>query len=238
MTNDQDHTAHLSQMPGRVVVVRSGQRMSIEPPCPEILEVLSTKVRRPVSDDPNGCRIGVETEPLLMPPQRPERLDSDVRRLIATAGLAPIAQYLALKASREVTVRWESPRPAGLPQPNIGAALWAGACNPQVLDFIRRRERGLIRYVSGRVEVWRLILQIALAFPEATIAVMSASKQKAQYIHRKLRKWLPGVTWATAKHCPPDPGRIVVAPFAALAPGQDARASRADSRLRVDYDRP
>ena len=39
MTDDQE--THVSHASGKLVIVRDGQRMSIEPPCPEILERLT-----------------------------------------------------------------------------------------------------------------------------------------------------------------------------------------------------
>ena len=109
---------HVSHASGKLVIVRSGQRLSIEPPCPEILEALTTKVWRPVDDDQHGCRVVTVVEPLLDPIQPPQLLLPDQRLPVPTAGLEPIVRCLARKGGRKVAVRWHSPPPSTLPKPD------------------------------------------------------------------------------------------------------------------------
>ena len=56
-----------------------------------------------------------------------------------------------------------------------------------------------------------------MGYPKATMVVTTATNRTARKVFGRPRKWLSGVTLATAKRCPLAPGRIVVAPFAALA---------------------
>ncbi|MFC1596743.1 hypothetical protein ACFL5Q_02245 [Planctomycetota bacterium] len=207
--------------PGETVCVeRFGQAVQVTPSCPEITEVLSTRVRRAVHDDQHGCRIATALEPLLVAPEPPRWPHPDQRLPIATAGLEPIVTHMAKEAGYKIERRWYSPPPSPLPEPNLAAPRWSGTCDEHVLRFVCDRERGLIRYTPGTVDLLRLITEIALAFPGATMAAMAATNKAAKRAHDRLHRLLPGVTWATAKQCPPDPGRIVVGTFFAFGHGQ------------------
>lgn len=201
----------------RILIVRIGQRMSIAPPCSKILEALATKVLRPVNDDRHGCRIGVVTAPLLLPAEPPQPPCTVQQRTIATAGLEPVILYKAQEAGYDAIVCWDGPRPARLPQPNLGASRWAGQCDEHVLRFIHDHDRGLVRFIPGKVDVLCLIVQIALAFSTATMIVTMATNEVARKVYDRLTKSLAGVTIVTSKRCPPAPGRICVCTFAALA---------------------
>ncbi|MFC1597690.1 hypothetical protein ACFL5Q_07120, partial [Planctomycetota bacterium] len=200
-----------------VVLTRYGQHLSVPRPCQEITAPLSTRVLRAVRDDQHGCRIAAVLEPLLDPVEPPRPPNPDRRLPIATAGLEPIVTHMAKEAGYKVERRWYSPPPSLLPEPSLAAPRWSGTCDEHVLRFVHDHERGLIRHVPGNVDLIHLITEIALAFPGATMVVTTATNKTARKVYGRLLKSIACVTLATSKHCPPDPGRIVVATFAALA---------------------
>jgi hypothetical protein len=84
-----------------------------------------------------------------------------------------------------------------------------------LLDLVQKHERGLIR-CGHAVKVDWLIAQIALAWPEMTIAVAVWRREEAWRLAKALRKYLGRVSVMTGAESPATVGRVVVSTYLAL----------------------
>lgn len=189
-----------------VTVERHGRWLRVQPPCAGVLGALETVCRVAEDDGGHGYRVREQLEPLL----HRGAVDSD-------AGLELIVWRLLQKAGYRVQRRWMAGKPRRLPAPDVSRVHPLGPCDDQLFSFVRANHEGIIRYSRPRINLAWLIAQLALALPEATIAVATASKDAAERLVRQLRKWLPDAGMATAKYCPQGFRRVIAATFFGLA---------------------
>ncbi len=155
------------------------------------------------SDSSSGIQIVYGTESLLQPAlPRPN------------AGLAAAVQYMAAKRGLRVQVV-RQPSLRGLPPLAAFDAAGRPATDPNMLEFVRWHERGLITYCHGVAPPW-LLAQMILAWPDRTFAVATATYDEAHRIRRALYKLGVKTTLATSKHCPDRPERIVISTYEAM----------------------
>ena len=78
-------------------------------------------------------------------------------------------------------VRLAGQRPAILPQPQRPES---GGQKPDeaVLDFIRRHERGIVRYDPAHVQIERLVAQVAEAFPQQRLLIVARRQNDVRRI--------------------------------------------------------
>lgn len=178
------------------------EQLTLCPPCPAMAEQLITVRQTAVPDDRHGYRLTGLRESLLSPePPRPN------------AGLAPAVAYLLGKAGQQrVELRRSSPSPVRLPAVDGQRVAWLGLLDTDMLRLVRDHERGLIRHDSrGGVDPVRLINEIALAYPTATVAVVVASASRGANLARRLTGGLLGeVALLTSRSCNAQAGRVVV----------------------------
>ena len=122
------------------------------------------------------------------------------------AGLEPVATALLEEAGVAVVAVPRPIAPLPPPRPPSGAAR---PSDPAVLDFVRWRERGLIRFGPG-VAPERLVAQVHHAFPDATIAVAAARHHDVRRFGRRLKALAPAACWSTHDDFPVDPGSLVI----------------------------
>jgi hypothetical protein len=153
-------------------------------------------------DSSSGIQIVYGAESLLQPPlPRPN------------AGLMAVVQYMAAKRGLRVQVV-RQPRLRGLPPPAAFDPAGRSATDPDVLEFVRWHERGLITYANGVAPPW-LVAQMILAWPDRRFVIASASCDEAHRLRKALYRWGIRTTLVTAKHCPDRPGRIVLGTYEA-----------------------
>jgi retron-type reverse transcriptase len=101
----------------------------------------------------------------------------------AWAGLEPKLKDELEKMGYKVQFKGE--RPGRLPAPRPPQS---GGNSPDdaVLEFVRRRERGLVRYDPAHVRVERIVAQIAEAWPKKRILIVATRQNDVLY----LRRWL------------------------------------------------
>ena len=160
------------------------EQLYLDPPCPEIAARLGTIARVAIPDAAYGCRLEAQYESLLKPaaPRPNAGLTLAVCRLLHHAGC------------ERAELRRSSPWPAELPAPNEAQVRWRGPCDAELLTFVRSWDRGLIRYDGrGAVEPAWIIAQIALAYPQAKIAVMTASTSVGFRLRARISQWVRGV---------------------------------------------
>ena len=106
-----------------------------------------------------------------------------------------------------------------MPAPDEGAAWWHhGLCDAQMLAMIRAQDHGLIHYnACGGMDLAWLIAQIALAYPQATLAVMVASVDLGHRLQRRIGRWIPKVAMLAAQPNTRPVGRVVIGTHYGLA---------------------
>ena len=99
--------------------------------------------------------------------------------LVSYAGLEPKLKATLERLGHKVKMAGE--RPGNLPRPQRPES---GGQQPDdaVLDFIRRRKRGIIRYDPARVQVERLVAQVAEAFPKQSLLVVARRQNDVRRI--------------------------------------------------------
>lgn len=189
-----------------VTIAREHQRLFIEPECEGALDLLTT-TRLVVADaDGAGTRVERATERLwdrygrFDPPSCPAGLEPALILLLRRAGY---------RVHRHICI---DTIPVELPEPDLDAARTAETIDPTFLDFVRRQERGVVACDRRHVDPVILIAQAALAYPEASIAVVGTRLDDVIPAAKRLRGIVPGgVHWAHHDSCPAEVGRVVVA---------------------------
>ena len=193
-----------------IILRRAGQFLEISPPCEELRLALrtSTLVPRPQGQ---AIMIGNESAALYR-----ETVDVDRPVLECFVGLLPVVKQALITA--EYDVQFDFVPPALLPRADEAAVQKAGACDLAFLDMVRFHDRGLVRYVPASVDPAWLIAQIALAWPELTIAVAVTRVEEARQLQRQLLRHLPNVVAITSRDTVADElvGRVVVATYNGL----------------------
>jgi hypothetical protein len=198
----------------RVVSVgRLGQAIVVQPPCAEVFAVLTTAKHVYASRRGLGGRTLKVAEDLF----RVEDAPLEGPQTVLAAGLEPVALHLLERAGFEVTYSVETLLPPrAIPAPDVAAARRLGPVDRAVLDLVHDHDRGLVCYRAGAVRPARLIAQVALAFPDRTIAVAAKRRVDVHRLGRLLRKHLPGRVDVVDGPCPMRLKRVVVTTFLGL----------------------
>jgi hypothetical protein len=184
-----------------VEVVYNREQVQIEPPCPAVAAQLNTLKLVAAPDDAHGYRLQAQQESLLAPAlPRPN------------AGLLPaVCRSLVQAGCRQITVRRASAPPGELPVPDENAVRRHGRCDAALLALIRTNDHGLIRHDGqGGADLAWMLAQIALAFPQATLAIVVASRDAGHRLQRRMGRWLRGVTFLDARPNTRPVGRVAV----------------------------
>lgn len=133
---------------------------------------------------------------------------------VAHGGLLHPARQLLKENGHPVRVLGHVPR---IPAPDLDRLVGCEqAIDQQVLGLVRHTGYGLIRYAPGVRPEW-LIAQVALAWPDHSMAICTATYRQAKDLRAKLFALGVKTTLATRDRCPPRPGRIVIGTPAAMA---------------------
>ena len=129
-------------------------------------------------------------------PTRESLLEPAVPRPNAGLLLA-VCRLLGQTGQKRVRIYRSSQSPAELPVPDEASVCWHGPCDAQMLAMIRAEHHGLVRHESTD-PAW-LIAEIALAFPQATLAVMVASRETGHELQQRIGRWVRGVAMLDAR---------------------------------------
>jgi len=124
------------------------------------------------------------------------------------AALAPVVRHVLNRAGFSVNEVGGPARPLAPPQPVYLDP--TGVVDHVLLDLVQHHDRGLIRYAPTVVNVARLIAQVAVAWPEKTLAVVASQTDRAQHLPQALRGLLPCVSLVTDEDRPALRERVVV----------------------------
>jgi hypothetical protein len=196
-----------------VSVERRGQGIVVQPPCAEVFAVLQTTKHVYASRRGLGGRTLKVAEDLF----RVEDARLEGPQTVLAAGLESVALHLLERAGFEVTYSVETVLPPrAIPAPDVAAARRLGPVDRAMLELVHDHDRGLVRYTAGAVRPARLIAQVALAFPDRTIAVAAKRRADVRRLGRLLRKHLPGMVAVVDGPAPKRPRRVVVTTFLGL----------------------
>ncbi len=196
-----------SERPPLVATIqRAGQGIAVRPPCEEALRPLVTAIHVAAVHAKQGFQTVTRPFPFFRVEDTPWG-----RQAVIAAGLEPVARGLLERAGIAVVVEERAVTP--LPSPPAGTA---GGIDRAVLDFVRGRERGLIR-LGTSVCAAKLVVQLRPAFPEATIAVAATRRDDVRRFGQILRSIIPGACWSLGDAFSADPGPLVVSTYMGLA---------------------
>jgi hypothetical protein len=188
-----------------IQLVRSGQYLEIRPALRGLDNYLYTIRHEAVPDEHHGVRVEKQPYPLVWTQEG----YGDQRYNQCFAGLEPMVREVLEAEGYDVVLSGE--RPAELPAPQLDRLNDSDAVDTPVLDLIRRRDRGLIRYASRTVEPATVIAQIALAWPTLKIVAVPTHVSEAVELRRQLQAVLGNVALFTGDHSPARGSRVVVA---------------------------
>lgn len=159
---------------------RDGQFVAVIPAVPELRGQFAMKAHIGVADKAHGLRIVAEQDEVLL---IPIELEGQLC-LQAYAGLETRLETALLDAGYDVMHAGERPALPPISDSDLAAAQ---AGFRAMLQFVQSHNRGLIEYDPSRVQVESLIAQIAQAFPDTTILVLTTRKNDARRLGRCLR---------------------------------------------------
>ena len=194
---------------GTVLVRESGQYAFITPRVPSLMDVFFTAFHAAVDKQEKGLRVIRKAISLVW-----NEFDCEIPIHNCFRGLTPLV--IAELKRRGYDVKHEQKALAILPEPRLTASPDAGN-DVALLKYLRTHDRGIIRY-GGDVQIDRLVLEIATAWPNKRIVIVATRKADARGIYKRLVEsmevglLLPGRAW-------PSETRVIVATPAALGMG-------------------
>ena len=133
-----------------------------------------------VEDKAHGLRVIVTRDDVLL---TPEEL-AGIPHLQAYAGLESRLQTALSDAGYDVELTGDRPAPLRICENSIAGT---GCVDRAMLEFVQGHDHGLIRYDPSHVRVEGVVVQIAQAFPETTILILTTRKNDARRLGQQLR---------------------------------------------------
>src|ERR1700685_1989266 len=156
------------------VVDRDGRILRFEPPLDELLAALVTQ--RVLLSENSAQMQHLQESPAF----RIDLTDRASSRGLTRASLEPVVRRIYERAGFRIVSRHLVLAPEKLPLPDLTIIRDFFPADVAVLDFVRRKRDGLIRYASGRVDVARVVGQIALALPEERLIAVTDCREEGK----------------------------------------------------------
>jgi len=184
---------------------RDGQYCAVIPPVEQLDQRFWTvwHVRAPNTDDVP------QLTPIPQPLVFSQRESRGTRYWQCYPGLEPILQEFLKSAGYQIKLTGK--RPKKLPAPSTTSFSKFRTLDLEMLNFVRRHDRGIIRYDGQYVIPANLIAQIALAWKHGRIVVAVNQIHEASLLREQLRPWLPKVALFTARKNPSRATRVTIA---------------------------
>ncbi len=144
---------------------------------------------------PNGAGYGIVGQPVLLGEVKDE--DSE-RVLYARATLEPLIHRVLNTAGYDINRTGHISRP--LPPPRLKQPPHHDPLDHCLLLTVQRHDAAVIRYDANAVDPARLIAQVALAWPDQTIAVVVRYRNQARELRNCLCYYGVPATLADGKH--------------------------------------
>jgi len=164
-----------------VTIRREGQRIFVEPICPELKSLKTTSIE-PVDVPNRGFQLRRVPVPLyVLHPDEAEGGEISFDR-----GLESAIRALLEKHGRRVQTSRVGPETAELPTPI--PAPWLGGRLPyqHAVNWIHENRGGILRADPSRLQVDHLIQSIESAFPETSMAIVDDSKTRLKRLASQL----------------------------------------------------
>jgi hypothetical protein len=201
-----------------VSLLMCNSSIRVAPVPTELIRALGVKVHVACEVAGRGRRVYAATTQ--MANIRTEGAESELWTSLA---LEPVVRLALSQAGYQIKTFGCSSGP--LAAPLITQSPHGDPADRLLLDLVQHNERGLIR-VGNNVSVAWLIAQMALAWPEKTIAVAVARREEVQELANALRGYELGVSVITGKNNPGSVSRVVVSTYVGLAHSAAAGARR------------
>jgi hypothetical protein len=166
---------------------RKGQQLHIAPPIPALKEAFYTAKRGLQRDAEGTCRLVSGRVPLIEEPYG--KHDTPYQR--CWFGLQPLIIEWLERHGYRGTVFPE--QPPALDAPDVRSLARMRHVDWPLLNYCRDHERAMIRYQARKVKPAQLIAEIALAWPDKSIAVMVPQNRDAHDLGHRLAKHIPDV---------------------------------------------
>ena len=199
-----------------IAIYRGGQYAAIMPPVAALSQQLVALSHAGVDDPRHGVTIVPQPLPLAWPS---EWRGTPITE--AFAGMEPKIKAALEEAGYEVELKGN--RPGCLPAPRRPKSgdPWP---DEAVLNFVRRHERGLIRYDPAHVQVERFIAEVAKAYPKKRILIVATRQNDVLHLCRQLEERGFRVGKAFYGGEPSEQYRIAVTTYSCVGSGlADAR---------------
>ena len=201
----------------RIKLSRCHHALVVQPPCDDLLGQLQTVEHTLTNDGNAGCHLREQHRAIYRshtPWETPDGSTTAVAPIgITLAGLEPAVRVLLRDGGHTV----EGPVPVqNLPAPDLDAVRRHGVADDRLLDVVQRSDRALVRYAGKADPAW-IIGQIALAYPDVTMVIVTARVHEAAALADLLRTWLPNeVTRVVVDRIPGNSTRVVVGTYQAV----------------------
>lgn len=189
-------------------IERVGQAITVTPPCEAVIGGLTTSLHVAAVHGTQGFKAVAWPIPLYEIQNRPW-----AREAVMPAGLEPVVQALLERSGIDVVVEPRTVTDLPAPERSPGTSR---ILDPALLDFIRGRERGLIRVGPG-VAPELLVAQVRWSFQDARIAVAAKRREDVRRFGRALKDLIPSTCWSLGDDFPADPGPLVVTTYMGLS---------------------
>ncbi|REJ65340.1 MAG: hypothetical protein DWQ31_18250 [Planctomycetota bacterium] len=192
-----------------------GRVFNVEPLDADVLQAVSTVKHRLRSSDDNGCHLNGDIEYLTTadPVLRQQLGDHDIPLLHFEIGLESVVRNV-LK-SKGFNVEHTGAWPQSLSEPDVDVLQNLNGIDRPLLELVHEQSSGLIRY-GRKIDRARLIAQVALAWPEISIAVAVKKRCDVDDLVSQLNRYDVDAFGITGGRDSSQRPRVVVGTFQSL----------------------
>lgn len=211
MTRHQKNAT--ASRPSRLVAMwREGNQVCVEGMPEQLLERFQKHTLVTTANGQHGYEIQRQPQPLY---EVWEGFRPELPILKFWVGLEPAVRLLLTRAGFAIRVlKYGEYGPVNVfPKPEVGVLKKIGGADLPFLDYLRTRVRGRVIIDPHRVSPASLVLQAALAFPDAKITVAVTRIEDGYNLRNTLRKRLHDVQFFCGKHHPERSPRAAVTTY-------------------------
>jgi len=192
-----------------------GRVFNVEPLDADVLQAVSTVKHGLRIDGEEGCRLSSDIEYLSTadPILRQQLGDYDFPLVHFELGMEPVVRNVL--RSKGLNVEHTGAWPQSLSEPDVDALQNLNGIDRPLLKLVHEQSSGLIRY-GRKVERDRLIAQIALAWPEISIAVAVKKRCDVDDLVSRLNRYGVDAFGITCGRDSSQRPRVVVGAFQSL----------------------
>jgi hypothetical protein len=193
-----------------VTLWRSGNTLRVEPAVEPVRSALRAGVRLGVPNPTGSVNVATGQVPLF------ELKDETGTPVLCTSpALEPVVRLVLGQAGYDVHTVGSGLAP--LPPPRLNVLPASEVLDHSFLSFVEQHERGLVQYDQTAVDPARLVGQVALAWPDKTLAAVVRREEEGCRLRSRLREYGVDAALVTGRHHASGPSRVVVTTPVGLA---------------------